>query len=80
MILATVRMTIPHKKRDEALRILRSVAEKSKDRSGYLGCDIYGDVQDNKGWSFPVRSVRLKRRGKKRFRPGLNILGIKSNV
>jgi len=48
MILATIRMTIPPKKRDEALRILRSVSDRCKDHSGCLGCDIYEDVQENK--------------------------------
>jgi quinol monooxygenase YgiN len=47
MILATIRMTIPPKKRDEAFRILRSVSDRCKDRSGCLGCYIYEDVQEN---------------------------------
>ena len=48
MILATIRMTIPPKKREEALRILRSVSDRCKYHSGCLGCDIYEDVQKNK--------------------------------
>ena len=48
MVLATVRMTIPPKKRNEALKILRSTAEQCKLHSGCLGCDIYEDVQENK--------------------------------
>lgn len=47
MILATIRMTIPPKKRDEALKILRSVSDRCKDHSGCLGCYIYEDVQEN---------------------------------
>ena len=48
MIQATVRMTIPHQKRSEALKILRSVAELCRDDPGCLGCHIYGDLQDNR--------------------------------
>ncbi len=47
MILSTLRMTIPPKKRGEALRILRSVAERSRVHSGCLGCHIYEDVQED---------------------------------
>jgi len=47
MVLATVRMRIPAKKRDEALRILRSVSDRCKDHSGCLGCNIYEDVQED---------------------------------
>jgi quinol monooxygenase YgiN len=47
MILATIRMTIPPKKHDEALRILRSVGDRCKDHSGCLGFHIYEDVQGN---------------------------------
>ncbi len=47
MILSTLRMTIPPKKRGEALRILRSVAEQSRVHSGCLGCHIYEDVQED---------------------------------
>jgi quinol monooxygenase YgiN len=47
MIFATVRMTIPPKKRDEALRILRSTAEQCKLHSGCLGWHIYEDVQED---------------------------------
>jgi quinol monooxygenase YgiN len=47
MVLATIRMIIPPKKRDEALRILRSVAEQCRVHSGSLGCHIYEDVQED---------------------------------
>jgi len=47
MILAIIRMTIPPKKHDEALRILRLVGDRCKDHSGCLGCNIYEDIQEN---------------------------------
>jgi quinol monooxygenase YgiN len=47
MILATIRMTIPSKKRVEALKILRSVAEKCRDEPGCLSSRIYEDLQEN---------------------------------
>jgi len=47
MVLATIRMIIPPKKRDEALRILRSMAEQCKVHSGCLGCHIYKDEQED---------------------------------
>jgi quinol monooxygenase YgiN len=47
MVLATIRMIIPAKKRDEALKILRSVAEQFKVHSGCLGCHIYEEVQED---------------------------------
>ena len=47
MVLATVRMTIPPKKRNEALKILRSTAEQCKLHSGCLGWHIYEDVQED---------------------------------
>jgi quinol monooxygenase YgiN len=46
MVLATIRMIIPPKKRDEALKILRSMAEQCKIHSGCLACYIYEDVQE----------------------------------
>jgi len=47
MILATIKMIIPPKKRNEALKILRSIAEQCKIHPGCLGCHIYNDVQDH---------------------------------
>ena len=47
MILATARMIIPPKKRNEALRILRSTAEQCKLHSGCLSWHIYEDVQED---------------------------------
>jgi quinol monooxygenase YgiN len=46
MILATVRMTIPSQMRDEALKIVRSVAEQCRDYPGCLRAHIYGDLQE----------------------------------
>jgi quinol monooxygenase YgiN len=46
MIRATVRMTIPPKKKDEVLKILRSLAEQCRDHPGCLGSYIYGDLDD----------------------------------
>ena len=46
MILASVRMTIPPQKRDEALKIVRSVAEQCRDYPGCLCSYIYGDLQE----------------------------------
>jgi quinol monooxygenase YgiN len=47
MMLATIRMTIPTKKRDEALKILKSVAKRCKVHPSCLGCHVYEDVQEN---------------------------------
>jgi len=46
MILATVRMTIASQKRDEVLKILRSMAEQCRYDPGCLSCHIYGDLQE----------------------------------
>ncbi len=46
MIQATIRMIIPSKKRDEALKILRSMVEQWRDETGCLSCNIYGDLQE----------------------------------
>jgi quinol monooxygenase YgiN len=47
MVLATIRMIIPSKKRDEALKILRSSTAQCKVHPGFLGCHIYDDVQED---------------------------------
>jgi quinol monooxygenase YgiN len=47
MVLATVRMMIPPNKRNEALKILRSIAELCKHHSGCLSWHIYEDVQED---------------------------------
>jgi quinol monooxygenase YgiN len=52
MILATMRMTIPPKKRGEALRILKSMAERCRVHSGCLGCHVYEDVQEDNVFMF----------------------------
>jgi quinol monooxygenase YgiN len=46
MILATIRMMIPPKKRDDALGILRSLTEQCRDDLGCLSCRIYRDLQE----------------------------------
>jgi len=45
MLLATIRMTVPPKKRDEALKILKMTAEYCRIRPGCLSCHAYEDVQ-----------------------------------
>ena len=52
MILSTIRMKIPPKKRNEALKILRSTAEQCKVHSGCLGCHIYEDLQEDNVLTF----------------------------
>ena len=47
MIHATIRMTIPPHKCDEALKILKSMAEQCRSSLGCLSCRIYGDLQEN---------------------------------
>jgi quinol monooxygenase YgiN len=46
MILSTIRMTIPPRKRPEALKILGSVAERCRDDPGCLSCRIYEDLEE----------------------------------
>ena len=46
MILATVRMTIPPRKIEEVLKILKSMAEQCRDHPGCLSCHIYGDLHE----------------------------------
>jgi quinol monooxygenase YgiN len=46
MILATIRMAIPSQKRDEALKILTSMAEQWRDEPGCLSCSIYRDLEE----------------------------------
>ena len=48
MIIATIRMMIPPQKRDEALRILESLAELCRDDPGCLSCNIYRDLHDGR--------------------------------
>ena len=48
MILSTIKMTIPPQKREEALKILRSVAELCRDDPGCLSCNMYRGIQDSK--------------------------------
>jgi quinol monooxygenase YgiN len=47
MIQSTIRMTIPLQKRDDALKILRSIAEKCSFDPGCISSRIYGDLQEN---------------------------------
>ena len=46
MILSSIRMAIPHAKRGEVLKILRSLAEQIRDDVGCLGCHIYEDINE----------------------------------
>ena len=46
MIIATIRMAIPPQKRDEALKILTSMAEQWRDEPGCLSCSIYRDLEE----------------------------------
>ncbi len=46
MVLATIRMLLPHQKRGEALKILRSIAEQSRVQPGCLSSSIYGDLEE----------------------------------
>jgi quinol monooxygenase YgiN len=46
MILATIRMTIPSRRQDEALKILRSRGDKLRDDPACLSFHIYGDMQE----------------------------------
>ena len=47
MVLATVRMMIPRRSHDEALKILRSVAVQCRVHPGCLHCRIYKDVEED---------------------------------
>ena len=47
MILASIRMRVSPRKRDEALRILRSTAETSRILPGCLNSRIYLDLQED---------------------------------
>ena len=46
MVLTTIRMLLPHQKRREALKILRSIAEQSRVQPGCLNSSIYGDLEE----------------------------------
>ena len=46
MILSTIRMMIPPQKRNEALKILRSITDQCSDYHGCLSCHIYEDLQE----------------------------------
>jgi quinol monooxygenase YgiN len=47
MILSTIRMMIPPQKRNEALKILRSITDQCSGYRGCLSCHIYEDLQEN---------------------------------
>ena len=47
MFLSTIRMAIPAKKHNDALKILRSLVLQSRDDPGCLSCHIYNDIEDN---------------------------------
>jgi len=46
MIHATIRMTLPAQKTQEALEILSSVTERTKVKPGCISCRIYHDTQE----------------------------------
>ncbi|MFH0996846.1 MAG: antibiotic biosynthesis monooxygenase [Pseudomonadota bacterium] len=46
MIVSTVRMTIPPRKRTGVLNILRSLAEQSRNNHGCISCHIYEGLQE----------------------------------
>jgi len=46
MIQSTVRMTIPPQKKEEAFKILKSVAEQCRVVPGCLSCHFYEDLQE----------------------------------
>jgi len=46
MMLATIRMLLPHQKRGDALKILRSLAEQSRVQHGCINSHIYGDLEE----------------------------------
>jgi len=45
MIISTMRMELPAKKRDEAIKILKLTAECCRVQPGCLSCHIYEDLQ-----------------------------------
>jgi quinol monooxygenase YgiN len=47
MILATIRMNISPKKRDDALKILKPIAEQCGGDPGCFSCHIYEDLKEN---------------------------------
>ncbi|SRR5208283_316044 len=46
MIQSTIRMMIPPQKKDEVLKIVRSIAEQCGDSPGCLSCHVYEDLQE----------------------------------
>ncbi len=46
MVLATIRMLLPHQKHGEALKILRSLADQSRVQPGCLSSRLYGDLEE----------------------------------
>ena len=47
MFLSTIKMAIPVKKHNEALKILRSITLQTRDHPGCLSCSIYRDLEEN---------------------------------
>ena len=47
MILARVRMMIPRRSHDGALKILKSMAEQNRVHLGCLSCRVYKDVEED---------------------------------
>jgi quinol monooxygenase YgiN len=46
MILSSIRVMIPPQKRNEALKILSSIADQCREYLGCLSCRIYEDLQE----------------------------------
>ena len=47
MVLSTIRMAIPAEKHIDALKILKSIAQKSRDSSGSISSHIYRDIENS---------------------------------
>lgn len=46
MIQSSIRMTMPRPRSADALRILKSLVDLSRDDPGCISCHIYGDLQE----------------------------------
>ena len=55
MILASLRMKVSPRKRDEALRVLKTIAEENRMLPGCTSCRIYEDMQEDNVIMFEER-------------------------
>ena len=46
MIHARVKMELEQKKKDDALQILRSIAKRTRSKTGCISCSIYQSIED----------------------------------